>query len=1356
MSRLFLIWVLGVWALNGFPQEPPPWERAPFEADPLELVQAARALTPPEDESLDMLLKETKYVLGEDGAMTQTTRWAYRILTAEGVDEWSSTESSWSPWHQNRPEIRVRVSNPDGQAHWLDPSTIQEAGGEEQDRVYTDSRTLRAPFPAVTLDSIIEEEVVVSEHRPFFEEGFVYTWDLVGFQTRRMHRLILDVPEGREPILVTRPHRELTPKIEREKGRVRYTYELTNTPLFDGVESNLPPDQPRWAHLAFTTGRSWARVAERYASWVDRQLENEDFSWVPRDAVIKDDARATSLAFMAWLSKNVRYTGLAFGQSAIMPAKPSQSLARGFGDCKDKSTLLVGMLRSVGFEANVALLNASPGEDIHPELPGLGEFNHAIVVVRDATPFWVDPTGDFNREGALPLVNQGRWALIADKETRELSKTPEAPASDNWVRETRVYHLPDEGSGRGSVKLLHGGAMDASYRSDLDGLSPEDLKEGWQGFIEETFRNATIEDLSFSDPRDLSGPLEIKLSLSNLGRAVTEENEAVAAVMPSDLLDYFPDELKATGDENSRENAYLFWRPYFYEITYTIVPPEGFTLSHLPESVSKPIGAGKTNFEFRVDEDQRVTAVLQLDTGKRLLSPQEFKSYREDAAALLEQDGILVRFHHEGARLLEQGQYKQALAQFRKWTERSPEKPIHHTRYARALLQAGLGDLAREAAQTAVSKSPDSVEAHNTLGFILQHDLLGRYRHPGYDRAGAIAAYERAVVLDPDHFVSRADLAILMEFDENGFRYTSTTDIKQATPHYRYLIEKHEANLKENLQLNLALSGQFEELLSFLKAHESPENSHGYRILAITGLQGVEKGLQEAESIPDVDSRRKALAGTAELLVRLRQYQHAAWFLERAAQGADNAMDIEFRADMLKKAHEDVQQGKAGTGPERVVKQVVRGVVAADGRDFSALAPFFTPRCFALITDPEIEDNLEKAFAQIWHLATNSDADPRLLLEVGLAIADIRVEGDDDNGYRVELGVLGSNGETKEVYFLVHQEGAYRIVSANGLWGEVGLQAFRYLEAGNTPAFETWLSWAQEAYPFSQLSKRDPPALSDLWRKGDESDAERDRIAVAIAMAGFESSAELGISTLLEARKSQKDQKILDAIDFALAMALGEAGRFQEALPLNQRLIQAYPDSILTFLLLGQTLYELQKMEALNELFSQYEGKEGFAEALPGLRLRTQSVGSDFETYQETFMATESEGLWDAEDYNEFAWNALIHDQIDDRALSFIRKAVKLSNGEVSAIWHTLASLYAEQGRCKEARDALIQTMQKGGSLLPESSDWYVLGRIAEQYGYPSSARTAYEKVEKPKRKNELPRSTYFLAQRRLAAMDNP
>ena len=78
----------------------------------------------------------------------------------------------------------------------------------------------------------------------------------------------------------------------------------------------------------------------------------------------------------------VRYTGVEFGSARLIPEFPAETLRRRFGDCKDKSPLLIAALRASGIDAYLALLSAGDDQDVSAELPGLGMFNHAIVLWR--------------------------------------------------------------------------------------------------------------------------------------------------------------------------------------------------------------------------------------------------------------------------------------------------------------------------------------------------------------------------------------------------------------------------------------------------------------------------------------------------------------------------------------------------------------------------------------------------------------------------------------------------------------------------------------------------------------------------------------------------------------------------------------------------------------------------------------------------------------------------------------------------------------------------------------------------------------------------------------------------------------
>ena len=83
---------------------------------------------------------------------------------------------------------------------------------------------------------------------------------------------------------------------------------------------------------------------------------------------------------------------------------------------------------------------------------------------------------------------------------------------------------------------------------------------------------------------------------------------------------------------------------------------------------------------------------------------------------------------------------------------------------------------------------------------------------------------------------------------------------------------------------------------------------------------------------------------------------------------------------------------------------------------------------------------------------------------------------------------------------------------------------------------------------------------------------------------------------------------------------------------------------------------------------------------------------------------------------NNLAWESLFTGKVTDDDIATAVKATQLQK-DAPDILHTLACLYAETGKTKEAHDLLLRAMDDWNLDEPNDEVWYVLGRIAEQYG---------------------------------------
>ncbi len=386
-----------------------PWNLPALSAKPEDILHAAAASPAPKDGDVEMLFEEHVYKLDEQGRQHRTARRVYRFLTDKGVDDWSCTEADWSPWCEEKPIFRVRVITPDGQAHALDPESIGEApAGQETPNLFSDEKLLRGPLPAIAVGAIVEEEIETREIRSLFDRGIVERFLLAQQYAVRKLRLVIDAPSTL-PLKYEVLGSEARPTRREDKGRTELVFELGPLAAMETPEDYLPADAAKTPQVVFSTGSSWSDVAAAYSALVESHLDIDAVRPLAQKAAGTETGAPGGAPgtpgrgrgrdkiierLLAAMRSQVRYTGLEFGKGAIVPRSSRETLARRYGDCKDQATLLVAMLRVAGIPAQVALLRTGRYDDVAPALPGLGDFDHAIVYVpgdpdpADRAPDW--------------------------------------------------------------------------------------------------------------------------------------------------------------------------------------------------------------------------------------------------------------------------------------------------------------------------------------------------------------------------------------------------------------------------------------------------------------------------------------------------------------------------------------------------------------------------------------------------------------------------------------------------------------------------------------------------------------------------------------------------------------------------------------------------------------------------------------------------------------------------------------------------------------------------------------------------------------------------------------------------------
>ena len=105
--------------------------------------------------------------------------------------------------------------------------------------------------------------------------------------------------------------------------------------------------------------------------------------------------------------KNTRYVALEFGIHGFMPYRVPEIVQRGFGDCKDKASLIYTMLREAGIDARIVLVRTRQNGAIDSEPASLSVFDHAIAYV-PSLDLYLDGTAEHSGTRELPGGRPGR------------------------------------------------------------------------------------------------------------------------------------------------------------------------------------------------------------------------------------------------------------------------------------------------------------------------------------------------------------------------------------------------------------------------------------------------------------------------------------------------------------------------------------------------------------------------------------------------------------------------------------------------------------------------------------------------------------------------------------------------------------------------------------------------------------------------------------------------------------------------------------------------------------------------------------------------------------------------------------
>jgi cellulose synthase operon protein C len=232
------------------------------------------------------------------------------------------------------------------------------------------------------------------------------------------------------------------------------------------VEANMPPWNEVLGFVHVSTYRDWKDLGRWYWGLVRDQLDLDDETRKLARDITKgatSDLGKVKRVY-DWVVQNTRYVALEFGIYGLKPHRCVQTVARGWGDCKDKATVIVSLLKELGIPASLVIVRTQLRGNFPSELPSFAPYDHVIAYV-PSLDLYLDGTAEFSGSSELPKLDLGALAIRVNQGNAERVYLPEGDPAKNVVERRVVATVAKDGHAQLEIEYQTRGVDAAEWRA---------------------------------------------------------------------------------------------------------------------------------------------------------------------------------------------------------------------------------------------------------------------------------------------------------------------------------------------------------------------------------------------------------------------------------------------------------------------------------------------------------------------------------------------------------------------------------------------------------------------------------------------------------------------------------------------------------------------------------------------------------------------------------------------------------------------------------------------------------------------------------------------------------------------------
>ncbi|MDR3626360.1 MAG: DUF3857 and transglutaminase domain-containing protein [Ignavibacteriaceae bacterium] len=493
--------------------------------------------------------------------------------------------------------LNARIINPDGKIIELKPSDFHTVNGSEDD--YT--QTVKFTYPSVEKNSILEYDCRIYEKIPLITD----VWDIQGSLPKMLSTYKITAPY----LLLMKPVnggagwnwkykdyncRVPAPKVKNSSDEesimdkeITFTWEQRDIPAFT-PDPEMPPHKNYIKYLKFAPSKwkTWADVSDFFYKdfFKPSLVVSKEVTAKAAEITKNYNDEVDKIKNVYDFVQTLRYVDVDLGDASLTPEKPDVVLKRKYGDCKDKSVLLIAMLKSLGIQSKPVLV-LTHDEGVLDNNFACWNFNHMIVKAetKDGKIFWIDPATKYCKLGFLPYQCENLNALVLnDDGTSEIEYTPKNSSADNLENLYMKLDLSKPDSININVAVKFKGELNLKYKNRLSENTHSEIMKFCKSMISEYFLNAEVTDYTIRNIDSTDADLKLEFNAKSPNTMLKQGNPTFLSVDQFKL----PVDLEWLGREK-RTYDIEFGYPYTVFKTIEILLPENkYIVKDLPANTS--------------------------------------------------------------------------------------------------------------------------------------------------------------------------------------------------------------------------------------------------------------------------------------------------------------------------------------------------------------------------------------------------------------------------------------------------------------------------------------------------------------------------------------------------------------------------------------------------------------------------------------------------------------------------------------------------------------------------------------------------------------------------------------------------